>query len=322
MDSDSTGDESTQIIGVETAVAETIAGQPQQAASAPVDAEVTEVVAVAEPAQGAVTEVVAVAPTEVVPVSGAATEVVAAQVVAAAAPGAAPVEQAYAEAVQYAEAAPYPQYAAAVPFDAGYGEAVAPGAPAPGRRNVLALLGLILAVPVWPAGLVLSTLELLNAFTRRTGKVVAVIGLVLSAVVGGAVIAELAQATSTVSASTALDEGCENIEAKLPADLATLKADTATLTSNKDSASSSNSSIETVSGDVGAIGTDLTSASGQATHADVVSDLNKMNAQLQAFSTTLSDIQNHSTSSEGATAAALTTLSSTDADLDALCSSY
>lgn len=209
---------------------------------------------------------------------------------------------------------------AAGPLDSENGAAVPQSAPV--KRNLMALLGVILAIPVWPAGLVLSTLGLLNASARKTGKILSIVGLVLSVLTGAAVIAELAQATSTVSDSTALDAGCKNVEAKLPADLATLKADTTTLTSNIDSATSSDNSIETVSGDLAAIQTDLTDAAGKATHPDVKSDLNTMNTQLQAIAAMLSDIQKHSASSEGAAAAALTTLTGTDSHIDSLCSSY
>lgn len=329
MDSDSAGDENTRTADSEAA-AETIAVLPQQPApAAPLESAVTEVVAVA------VTEtteaVAAAAPTEVVPVATAApaevVPVAAATEVVPVAP--APLDQAYAaaatELVPVAgaplEQTLYPSGSyPAGPFDPAYAMAAPPSAPA--KRNLMALLGVILAIPVWPVGLVLSTLGLLSAFTRKTGKVLAIVGLVLSVLTGGAVIAELAQATSTVSASTALDAGCKNFEAKLPADLATLKADTATLTSNIDSAATSNSSIQTISGDLTAIGSDLNNAAGEATHADVKSDLNKMITQLQSVSAMLSAIQNHSTSSEGAAAAALTTLAGTDTEIDSLCSSY
>jgi len=197
---------------------------------------------------------------------------------------------------------------------------VAPVAAAP--RNYLALLGVILAVPLWPVGLVLSALGLFNAVARRTGKVMAIIGLVLSVVTGGAIVAALTSATSTVAASTALDPGCISIEANLATELATLKTDTATLEANENSASSSNSSIGTVNADLSAIQADLTTAIGGATHADVKSDLNTMTTQVQAVGTSLTGIQGHSTSSEGAAAAALTTLQSTDANLDARCATY
>lgn len=212
------------------------------------------------------------------------------------------------------------------PVDLVPTEEVAPGeeaAPSIARpRNLLALLGVILAVPVWPAGLVLSALGLFTAVTRRTGKVVALVGLALSVATGGAIVAVLADATSTVAASAALDPGCTGIEAKLSTDLATLKSDTATLQSDEDDAVSSSGSIEAVTTDLSGIESDLTAAGTDATHAEVKSDLSTMNTQVQAVGTELTGIQNHSTSSEGAAAAALTTLQGTDAKLDALCGTY
>ncbi|WP_034263351.1 hypothetical protein [Actinospica robiniae] len=313
MDSEPAGDESTQVVGIEAAAAETIAVLPQQAA--PADAEP------AAPAEQVATEVVAVAAAVAAPEPAAPLEQVATDIVPVAAAIApeptAPLQPGYGAPVPYA--APYATQFAGMPFDPALAGALPP---APKQRNVLAVLGVIFAVLIWPVGLILSTLGLLKAYSRKTGKVLSIIGLVVSVIVGGGVIALVSQATSTVSSSTALDEGCKSVESKLPADLATLKADTATLTSNKDSASSSNSSITTVSSDIAAIGTDLTEASGRATHAPVKGDLDKMNSQLQALSTALDNIQNHSTASEGAAAAALTTLSGTGKDLDALCSSY
>jgi hypothetical protein len=203
---------------------------------------------------------------------------------------------------------------------AAYGYGVAPTVPA--RRNLAALLGLILAVPLWPVGLVLSAFGLFNAFTRRTGKVVAIIGLVLSTVTGGAIVALVVTATSTVNASTALDPGCASVETSLATDLSTLQTDAATLESNENSASSSSTSIDTVNGDLRKIQADLTIASSDATHAAVQTDLSAVNTQLQTVMTGLTGIQSHSTSSEGAAAAALTTLKSADANLDALCATY
>jgi hypothetical protein len=189
-------------------------------------------------------------------------------------------------------------------------------------RNILALLGLIFAIPVWPAGLVLSTLGLFKAVSRRTGKLVAVIGLVLSVATGGALIAGLAAASSAVAASTALDPGCVSVESHLTADITTLQTDAATLQSDKDSASSSNDSITTVSTDLSTIEGDLATAGGVATHDDVKTDLADMQAQVQAVGKALTAVQSHSKSSDGAAAAALTTLRSTDADLGALCAAY
>jgi hypothetical protein len=211
------------------------------------------------------------------------------------------------------------------PYGGSYDAATMPGFPAAAPRpprNRLALLGVILAVPFWPAGLVLSTLGLFNAIKRRTGKIMAVIGLVLSILMGGAVVAELAVATSAVASSTALDPGCAAIESDLSIDMETLKSDTASLAADEDSATSSSASIVTLNSDLSAIQGDVTVASGDATNADVKSDLDTMDAQIQSVGTALDDVQNHSTSSEGAAAAALTTLQSADAHLDALCASY
>lgn len=189
-------------------------------------------------------------------------------------------------------------------------------------RNRLALLGMILAVPAWPVGLVLSALGLFNAVTRRTGKTMAVIGIALSVATGGAIVAVVADATSNVAASAALDPGCTGIEATLSAHLSTLKADTAVLQADEDDAASSNRAIGTVTADLSRLEADLTTAGAAATHGDVKSDLSTMNTQVQAVSDDLTGIQNHSTSSEGAAAAALTALARSDAKLDALCAAY
>ncbi len=213
-------------------------------------------------------------------------------------------------------AGPAPYYAAP-PFG------VEPVEPVPAKsRNVLALLGLILAVPVWPAGLILSALGLFTAVSRRTGKVMAIIGLVLSVVTGGAIIAGLAAATSAVAASTALDPGCTSVDSSLATDLASLKTDATALESEKDSASTSSNSIGIVNTDLSAIEGDLATASGKATHATVKSDLDSMNTQVQVVGKALTAIVAHSTSSDGAASAALTTLQGKDADLDALCAAY
>lgn len=235
----------------------------------------------------------------------------------AAVPPAPPYDGATPDIAPMTPASPYP----ASPYDGGM-PGVVPVAPAPRQRNLLALLGVIFAVPVWPVGLVLSTLGLFNAVSRRTGKVLAIIGLALSVVTGGAIVAELTAATSTVSSSTALDPACAYIESNLATQMATLKTDTATLVSDEDSATSSNTAIDTVHTDVIAIESDLSTASSDAKHADVKNDLNTMNAQIQPVGTALTDIQSHSTSSEGAAAAALTTLQTADTNLDALCATY
>ena len=227
-----------------------------------------------------------------------------------------------------ATAGPIAPAADAAPFEAPF-QAPLPDpaqsgfAPAPAtRRNIPALLGLIFAVLFWPAGLVLSALGLFKAISRRTGKVIAVIGLVVSALLGVVTIAEVAHATSTVEASTALDPGCASIEGAMGAELATLKADAATLESSKDSALSSSTAIEAVGTDLDSIQTDLTTAGDKATHSAVKDDLNTMNVQLQAIVGSLTDVKNHSKGSAGVVVTALATLQSTDAHLDTLCASY
>jgi hypothetical protein len=175
---------------------------------------------------------------------------------------------------------------------------------------------------VWPVGLILSALGLFNAVSRRTGKVIAIIGVVLSVVTGGAVIAGLSAATSTVAASTALDAGCISVDSSLATDLASLKTDAAALESEKDSASTSSNAIGIVNTDLSAIEGDLATASGKATHDNVKNDLDSMNTQVQVVGKALTAILAHSTSSDGAASAALTTLQSTDTDLNALCASY
>lgn len=210
-----------------------------------------------------------------------------------------------------------------VPLEAPIDTVLIDAAPVPARPgNRLALLGLILAVPVWPAGLVLSALGLYRAVTRGAGKVMAVIGVILSIVTGGAIVAVVANATSTVAASTALDPGCTGIETQLRTDLATLKSDAATVQADQDDAVTSAGSINAVAADLTKIQSDLSGAGKNATHAAVSSELDTMNTQVQAVGTELSGIESHSTSSEGAAAAALTKLADADATLDALCATY
>lgn len=285
MDTDGTGDEPTQVVSVAAPV------EPTAPLPAP------------EPAPfGA-----APAPFDGTPIEG--SPLVASPAPSGAPPAAAPADGAPAAFFDPAQ------------YDPALYAAAPPPAP-PRRRNILALLGLILAVPVWPVGLILSTLGLFAALNRRTGKAMAIIGLVLSIAAGGAGIALLAGAASTVNASTALDPGCADIETSLGDELATLKSDASTLESNENSATTANNSIGIVTSDLSTIETELTTASTDATHDDVKNDLGLMSTKVQAVQSALSSIQNHSTSSEGAAAAAMTTLQSTETNLDGLCSSY
>jgi hypothetical protein len=152
--------------------------------------------------------------------------------------------------------------------------------------------------------------------------VLAIIGLVLSIVTGGVVVAALAAATSVVSSSTALDPGCISIEGSLNSELAMLKSDVSAVEADEDSASSSRTAIATAGTDLSAIEGDLYAASGAATHDDVKSDLNTMNTQVRSVGDALTAVESHSTSSDGTAAAALSTLQGTDANLDALCAAY
>ena len=329
MDSGSTDEESTQIVSSAAAPAEPTVLLPESE-PAPVDAATAAEPAAALPEPTPVEPADSAEPTvllqQAAPVNAAApaepTVVLPEPApVDPASPGPAPLNPAPFDPASPGPAPFDPASSGAAPYDpALFGIAPPPAPAAP--RNLPALLGVILAVPLWPVGLVLSTIGLFNAYTRRTGKVLAIIGLVLSIVVGGAIIAALSSATSTVSASTALDPGCASVEASLPADLTTLKTDAAGLVTDENSASSSNTAIDTVKTDLGAIQGDVETASGVATHTDVTNDLNAVNTQVQSVITALTAIEGHSTSSDGTAAAALTTLQSTDANLDSLCAAY
>lgn len=190
------------------------------------------------------------------------------------------------------------------------------------RLNVTALIGLILAVPLWPVGLILSTIGLFLAVGRKGGKVLAIIGIVLSILTGGALIGVMAAATTVVSSSTALDPGCASVEGSLTAELASLKSDVESVQSDQDSAAASTTAIEAARNDLSAVEGDLLAASSVAKHDDVRADLVSMNTQVLAVDAALHDIGEHTTNGDGAAAAALTTLQDTDVDLAALCGSY
>jgi hypothetical protein len=89
---------------------------------------------------------------------------------------------------------------------------VQPPAPAPApQRNSLALVGFILAIVVFPVGLIISLIALFQTFRRnQKGKVLAALGTVISLAELTAVIVVLIWVVGTVSenVTTVLGPGC------------------------------------------------------------------------------------------------------------------
>lgn len=83
----------------------------------------------------------------------------------------------------------------------------------PPRSNVVAIVGLVLAVLAWPVGLVLSVIGLIRSGRLAgEGRVVSIVGLCLSVVIGAGSITLV-----TLLQDKAVDPGCVSAEAGVKA---------------------------------------------------------------------------------------------------------
>ena len=95
----------------------------------------------------------------------------------------------------------------------------------PPRSNVVALVGLVLAVLAWPVGLVLSVIGLVRSSKLGgAGRTVAIVGLCVSVLVGAGSIAFIA-----LNQHAAVDPGCVSAEAGVKAFRSTVLTDQAAI---------------------------------------------------------------------------------------------
>lgn len=141
-----------------------------------------------------------------------------------------------------------------------------PAGSGPGPSKRLVFAGLVLAVLIWPAGLVLSVIGLVTSRGRGgPGRMFAIFGLVVSlvfAVITGVVV-------DKVLTSTAADPGCAAVESPtVSSDLAKLVHDDNILDQDENAATANQATITAA---VSAYISDLKTYQGELDHAVAVS---------------------------------------------------
>ena len=180
----------------------------------------------------------------------------------------------YGQPPQYpASGGPGWQYPGGVPVKQGNGFAVAGVC-----LSILPLLGLIFSI----IGLVKSGAR------GGAGKVLSIIGIVLSLVFAGVGFA----ISSSISGSTAADPGCIAAESNSRALMSKMTADDNSITKDTNNQTAEKADLAKLDRDLQAFETDLNSAAAKATHPSVKAKVGKMSSDLNGMLTALKAVEN------------------------------
>ena len=205
---------------------------------------------------------------------------------------------------------------------AGYAQ---PGYPQPGygmppqkQSNGLAIAGLILAILVWPVGLILSIIALVKSKgLGGAGKTPAIIGLIISLILGAGTVALVAVAAK----STAADPGCISAESSINDLTPKLTADESKLSADSGNSTATQADLTTLIADMQSVKTDLDNAEGLATHDSVKAAIGKMDTDLGTFLTGMQAIESGDSSNATQTMNVANQLGPDGQAVDNLCSS-
>jgi hypothetical protein len=193
-----------------------------------------------------------------------------------------------------------------------------PPATPPKQGNGFAVAGIVLAILVWPLGLIFSIIGLVKSKARYgAGKVLSIVGIVISLIVGATIIAFVAVAAN----SPAADPGCISAESDFNAMLSTFNADDNALSRDVKNKTAERADIRKFITDTQTLHSELAAAQAEARHQSVAAKIGAMNSDLATVSSGLQAVERGNANQVNQMTAAANKLQSDGTAVDSLCSS-
>jgi hypothetical protein len=192
-----------------------------------------------------------------------------------------------------------------------------PGTPVK-QGNGFAVAGIVLAVLVWPLGLIFSIIGLVKSKARYgAGKALSIVGIVVSLVVGAAVIGLVVVAAN----STAADPACISAESDFSSMLSTFNADDNAMSRDASNTTAERADIRHFITNTQTLHSELSTAQAEAQHQSVAAKIGTMNSDLAAVTSGLQAVLRGNSSQISQLDTAAGKLQGDGTAVDSLCSS-
>jgi hypothetical protein len=184
------------------------------------------------------------------------------------------------------------------------------------RGNGFAIAGIILAVLLWPLGLVFAIIGLVKSRARAgAGKALSIVAIVVAVVVGAASISIVV----ILRNSTLADPGCRSAESSFRGFLPTVAADDSAISKDVHNPTAEKADIRKFSADIQTIVTELNAASAMSTHQSVKDKINKMSSDMSGMVTAIKAVENGNASQASAIESYASKLQPDGAAIDQIC---
>jgi len=186
------------------------------------------------------------------------------------------------------------------------------------RRNGFAVAGIVLAILIWPLGLVFSIIGLAKSKARAgVGRALSIVGIVISLIIGAASIGLVVVAAR----SPAADPGCLAAENDARALTGKITADDNAISRDQGNASAEKADINRFITDMQTLQSELNAAKAEAHHQSVQAKIGAMSTDLGIVVSDLQAIQRGDTSKVSQLDAAAGRLQGDGSAIDSICSS-
>jgi hypothetical protein len=187
------------------------------------------------------------------------------------------------------------------------------------RGNGFAIAGIILAILLWPLGLVFAIIGLVKSRARAgAGKVLSIVAIVVAAVVGAATISFVA----IVGNSTAADPGCISAENAFQSMTNKISSDDSAMSADANNRAKEKADIKGFITDVQTLVTKLNAAEAEATHQSVRSTVGKASSDMSTMLSALQAVENGNTSQSSVLDNKASSMNGDGTAIDNICSSF
>lgn len=209
-----------------------------------------------------------------------------------------------------------PQYSPAEGPGGPYGQ-YPPSGPQQ-RSNGFAVAGIVLAILLWPLGLVFAIIGLVKSRSRAgAGKVLSIVSIVVAVVVGAASTSLIA----VVGNSPAADPGCISAENAFQSILNKLSSDESAMSAGTNNPALEKAAIGKFTADAQTLVTKLNAAEAEATHQSVRNAIGKASGDLSTMLTALRAVENGNVSQLGTLETKANAMAGDGTAIDNICSS-
>jgi hypothetical protein len=187
------------------------------------------------------------------------------------------------------------------------------------RRNGFAVAGMVLAILVWPLGLIFSIIGLAKSKARAgAGRVLSIVGIIVALLVGAGSIGLVV----VVARSPAADPGCLAAENDARAISGKITADDNAISRDQGNTSAERADIQRFITDMQTLQSELNTAQAESHHQSVQVKIGMMSRDLGIVVSDLQAVQRGDTSRVSQLDAAAGRLQGDGSAIDSLCSSF